>query len=107
MATMRRPAPATLDVLDVLTNADGPIWGLRVVKDSGRKTGTVYPILQRLEALGWLTSHWDDGADRTGPRRRLYELTKHGAASAAVELRRAWATADASGVDLGGLGAQT
>jgi DNA-binding PadR family transcriptional regulator len=36
--------------------------------------------LGRLEELGLLTSHWEDGEAVEGrPRRRLYELTQQGA----------------------------
>ncbi len=28
--------------------------GLQIVKDTGKKPGTVYPILERLEAAGWV-----------------------------------------------------
>lgn len=41
------------------------------------KSGTLYPLLIRLENLGWLESHWEESA-RTGPRRRLYRLTAEG-----------------------------
>ena len=42
--------------------------------------GTLYKALSRLEEFGLLTSRWDDAAPVEGrPRRRLYELTSHGA----------------------------
>lgn len=67
---------ATRDVLQALAQSD-ETWGLSVVRSSGRPTGTVYPILQRLETYGWVDSRWDD-APRPGPRRRLYRLTDVG-----------------------------
>jgi PadR family transcriptional regulator, regulatory protein PadR len=46
--------------------------------------GTLYKALSRLEGFGLLTSRWEDGAAAEGrPRRRLYELTTHGAHIAA------------------------
>jgi DNA-binding PadR family transcriptional regulator len=42
--------------------------------------GTLYKALSRLEEFGMLTSRWEDAATAAGrPRRRLYELTTHGA----------------------------
>lgn len=42
--------------------------------------GTLYKALARLEALGLLTSHWEEKPQIDGrPRRRLYELTGEGA----------------------------
>jgi PadR family transcriptional regulator, regulatory protein PadR len=41
--------------------------------------GTLYKALGRLEEFGLLTSRWEDAATAEGrPRRRLYELTRHG-----------------------------
>lgn len=82
MEPLTRITPATLDVLGRLLESTDPTWGLVVIKRSGRPAGTVYPILDRLERLGWVESHWDDAADRPGPRRRLYRLTADGAAAA-------------------------
>ncbi|MBT1621777.1 PadR family transcriptional regulator [Curtobacterium flaccumfaciens pv. oortii] len=78
MEPIRRVTAPTLDVLDALLAADGPAWGLLVIKATGRQAGTVYPILERLERQGWITSSWDDETDRPGPRRRLYEFTPDG-----------------------------
>ncbi len=42
--------------------------------------GTLYKALGRLEEFGLLSSRWEDPAAAEGrPRRRLYELTSHGA----------------------------
>lgn len=91
MEQLPRVTAATVDVLDVLLGDDEPVWGLRIVKASGRPSGSVYPILERLERLGWATSRWDDDAQRSGPRRRLYDLTTDGrtAARATVAAHRA------------------
>jgi hypothetical protein len=84
-----RVTPATADVLAGLIAAPAPIWGLRLVKGSGRPPGSVYPILERLEALGWVRSEWEDDPARSGPRRRLYELTDGGAVAAAAAVAHA------------------
>jgi len=82
MEPLSRITPATIDVLDALTSATGPVWGLAVIKSSGRPSGSVYPILERLEQAGWARSSWEDDPARVGPRRRFYELTDDGAAAA-------------------------
>ena len=56
--------------------------GLRAERGSRSLTahGTLYKALGRLEERGLLRSHWEDPAAAEGrPRRRLYELTEHGA----------------------------
>lgn len=82
MDPLARVTPATVDVLRVLEESPDPCWGLLVIKSSGRPAGTVYPILERLESLGWVTSSWEADDSRSGPRRRYYELTEGGAAAA-------------------------
>jgi DNA-binding PadR family transcriptional regulator len=43
-------------------------------------SGTLYPMLARLEAAGWLTSEWEaiDPREAGRPRRRFYKLTAVG-----------------------------
>ncbi len=82
MEALSRITPATVDVLAVLAAATEPCWGLLVITSSGRPAGSVYPILERLERAGWVTSRWEENSARTGPRRRYYELTGSGAAAA-------------------------
>jgi PadR family transcriptional regulator, regulatory protein PadR len=64
----------------------GLAHAMREQSDSRALTGhgTLYKALGRLEDLGLLASHWEnaDGAEGR-PRRRLYELTGHGARVAA------------------------
>jgi len=81
MKPLSRVTAATIDVLSVL-DASSASWGLAVIKASGRPAGSVYPILERLEASGWVTSSWEENDERTGPRRRYYELTADGATAA-------------------------
>lgn len=92
--------PATADVLEALLDATDPVWGLKIVKRTGRPAGSVYPILERLERAGWVSSEWEERTDRTGPRRRLYRLLDGATASARsvvteVRGRRARQTAQA------------
>lgn len=82
MQPLSRITPATIDVLSVLDASNQAVWGLLVIKQSGRPAGSVYPILERLEQSGWVTSSWEENDERSGPRRRYYALTADGAAAA-------------------------
>jgi PadR family transcriptional regulator, regulatory protein PadR len=75
----------TLKVLDAfLENPAGELSGADVHKRSGIASGTLYPILLRLESAGWFVSRWEDvdPASAGRPRRRLYRLTRNGLARA-------------------------
>jgi DNA-binding PadR family transcriptional regulator len=74
MESLPRVTPATVDVLRVLLAAKSTVWGLQIVKTTRRPSGSVYPILDRLESLGWVASTWEDDEARQGPRRRYYRL---------------------------------
>lgn len=78
MPLVERITRPTVEVLRVLLATDEPIWGLRVVKATGLKAGSVYPILSRLEDGSWITGEWESAGDRPGARRRLYRLTGEG-----------------------------
>ena len=84
MEPLQRVTVPTLEVLQALLDAGQPLWGLRIIESLGRPSGTVYPILERLERQGWVRSEWAAGdAGPHGERqRRLYELTADGALAA-------------------------
>ena len=76
---------ATLAVLRVLLDdPTRPRYGFDIARDAGLATGSLYPILARLEQLGWVSSYWEDqgSGDEGRPRRRYYTLTGEGAVSA-------------------------
>jgi len=57
-------------------------YGLEICQLVGLPSGTVYPILARLEQAGWVESFWEDPAvhEAAGrPRRRFYQLASGGA----------------------------
>lgn len=82
MENLSRSTPATADVLGVLLAAGDHAWGLQIAKKARRPTGSVYPILARLESAGWVESTWEEEDGRRGARRRLYKLTPDGAQAA-------------------------
>jgi DNA-binding PadR family transcriptional regulator len=55
--------------------------GADIAAASKLKSGTLYPILARLEEAGWLSSRWEAGDPVTlgRPRRRYYRVTAEGA----------------------------
>jgi DNA-binding PadR family transcriptional regulator len=62
---------------------DEELYGLKIAQNAGRKAGSVYPILARLEQAGWIESSWErDERDERGPRRRFYRLAPDGLAAA-------------------------
>lgn len=80
---LSRVTSAALDVLEALMGPDEELYGLRIAQNAGRKTGSVYPILARLEEAGWVESCWErEERDERGPRRRFYHLSPDGLAAA-------------------------
>jgi len=65
-------------------NVRSEIAGADIMKSAGISSGTLYPILLRLERAGVLASRWekDTPQDLGRPRRRLYRITSAGAAIA-------------------------
>ena len=82
---------ATLEVLSIFVqDPSTPRYGSEMMKATGLSSGSLYPILQRLEDDGWIEGDWEllpDDAQR--PRRRYYRLTATGLPAARAELRRA------------------
>ena len=67
-------------------------YGLELSDALGLPSGTIYPILARLEQVGWVQSTWEDDAVHqqwARPRRRLYRLTSDGATRARAALQGA------------------
>ena len=61
--------------------AQGHRFGFDIMEATRLPSGTVYPILRRLESQGLVGSAWeDDGRARklNRPRRRNYQLTREG-----------------------------
>lgn len=71
-----------------LDDVTSPRYGFELMQRTGLASGTLYPILARLEAAGWLTSQPEDidpAAERR-PARRFYRITEAAAAIARDEL---------------------
>jgi PadR family transcriptional regulator, regulatory protein PadR len=60
--------------------------GYALAKQTGLKSGTLYPILIRLADRGLVEACWQDEPEPGRPRRHLYRLTAAGLASATEAL---------------------
>jgi len=75
----RPPSPETVAVLRAL--AAGITYGFDIMDATGLSSGTVYPILARLERRRLVRSSWEDPAahrDTGRPARKYYRLTDAG-----------------------------
>jgi DNA-binding PadR family transcriptional regulator len=76
-------------VLQALAQGFG--FGFDVMRVTQLPSGTVYPLLRRLEDGGLVSSRWEEESrahDEGRPARRYYELTGVGAAALATAKER-------------------
>ena len=64
-------------------------YGYDLSKETGLKSGTLYPILMRLAAQGLLETRWEEPSSTGRPPRHLYRLTTAGRTQARVLLATA------------------
>ena len=83
-------SPQTLSVLAALCEQPSA-WqhGYALARQTGLKSGTLYPILIRLADRGLVEACWQEVPAPGRPRRHLYRLTPDGLASAAAALAEA------------------
>jgi DNA-binding PadR family transcriptional regulator len=75
----------TLKVLQVFLESPGSaLAGAEIGSQTGLASGTLYPILIRLEKFGWLSSYWKNvtAQEAKRPRRRYYKITAIGESKA-------------------------
>ncbi len=80
MTRYRIPSKSTCLALTHLLK--GAAYGYEIMKATGLKSGTLYPILMRLSERDLLSSKWDAPIAPGKPPRQIYKLTTKG---------RAWA----------------
>jgi PadR family transcriptional regulator len=75
----RRSSPQTAAVLAALARQPAR-WrhGYDLAKETGLASGTLYPILMRLEQRGALEAHWQRPERPGRPARHAYRLTGEG-----------------------------
>src|SRR4051795_9827785 len=68
----RMTIPTQLVLEALLGEEDRELYGAEIGERAGLRSGTVHPILARLEGVGWLASRWEDvdpPAEGRPPRR--------------------------------------
>ena len=79
----------TLSVLAALTNAPGDwLYGLELAERTGLKSGSLYPILIRLDERALVESRWVEAATPGRPPRHAYRILPAGR-NALAEAERA------------------
>lgn len=88
----RMTLPTQFVLRALLDDPEAERYGLEIREAAGLPSGTIHPILARLERLGWVESRWEDvdpsAAGR--PARRYYRLTTDGIEHARAGLARAY-----------------
>jgi PadR family transcriptional regulator, regulatory protein PadR len=79
MTRTRALSPVARTILAVLLDNQGR-WshGYELARVAGVKSGTLYPLLIRLEAQGHLEAEWQQPAEGVRPPRHAYRLTASG-----------------------------
>jgi DNA-binding PadR family transcriptional regulator len=98
-APFRLTLPTQLVLRTLLTEPGREMYGLEICDVAELPSGTIHPILARIEAAGWLTSRLEVEDPRAlgRPRRRYYRLTPDGAERARDALAQAHTTAKSVG----------
>jgi PadR family transcriptional regulator len=101
MSDPRMTIPTQRVLRALLDDLSTERYGAEIGDLAGLPSGTVHPILARLEGVGWLTSHWEDidPREQGRPARRYYRLTAAGAEAARNALARAYRPRTARIVD--------
>jgi PadR family transcriptional regulator len=86
--------PTQMVLLVLMEDPDGERYGLELSDLAGLPTGTIHPILARLEGHGWVRSRWEDIDPRQQgrPRRRYYRLDPGSIGAVRAALARAQKT---------------
>ena len=79
MTRSRALSPHARRILAALL-ADGTSWshGYELARIADVKSGTLYPLLIRLEEQGYLEAEWQQPSERGRPPRHAYRLTASG-----------------------------
>ena len=90
MPRPRLTTPVLKVMAALLADPGAERYGLQLMQDTGLPSGTLYPILVRLERAGWVESRWEeaDPVAEGRPNRRYYRLTAEGAVAARDEVAR-------------------
>lgn len=83
MDSPRKPSRLAVKLLGAMLSAPGE-WrhGYDLTKETGLRSGTLYPLLMRLADEGLLEAEWQPAAREGRPARHAYRLTPAGVAIA-------------------------
>ncbi|MFJ9781286.1 PadR family transcriptional regulator [Amycolatopsis sp. NPDC101161] len=72
----RMTLPTQLVLRVLMADPARELYGLQICGEAGLPSGTIHPILARLERVGWLSSRWEtvDTREEGRPRRRYYRI---------------------------------
>jgi PadR family transcriptional regulator PadR len=72
-----------------MSRTQDEISGAEIARSTKLASGTLYPILMRLEEAGWVESRWEteDPHELGRPRRRFYQVTGLGMRKARSAVR--------------------
>jgi PadR family transcriptional regulator, regulatory protein PadR len=85
MHSPRMTIPTQRVLRALLAEPTRELYGVEIGAEAGLPSGTIHPILARLEGVRWIESRWEsiDPREQGRPARRYYRLTASG-----VELAR-------------------
>jgi PadR family transcriptional regulator, regulatory protein PadR len=78
MSRLRALSPQAKAVVAVLAGTSEWHHGYDLMAQAGVKSGTLYPLLMRLEAQGLLQARWVESPQPGRPPRHVYQLTPAG-----------------------------
>lgn len=73
----------------LLEDPAAPRYGYDLMKAAKLQSGTLYPMLSRLQEEGLVTSEWETPSEEGQRPRRYYKLTGEGVRTARLELAQA------------------
>lgn len=76
----------------LMSDPDREWYGFEVRQAADVASGVLYPLLDRMRAVGWLDDRWEEELDPRavrGPRRRYLRVTPVGRAALAAMLEQA------------------
>ncbi|MEH0974533.1 helix-turn-helix transcriptional regulator [Micromonospora sp. CPCC 205546] len=102
---MRITIPVARVLAAMLAEPDVERYGLDLMAATELPSGTLYPVLRRLQTAGWVTADWEsiDPSSVGRPARRYYRLTGQGAAAARRALAELRALAPDPRPSVGGI----
>lgn len=88
-----RISDVLVEVLRQLLHSDSPLYSAEISRKTGHLTASVFLVLSRLSAAGWVSHELERGSSRSLGRtpRRYYKLTQDGRRGAPAVLQ-VWAT---------------